>query len=192
MNRLLSRSCLLLGSPSYLNMQHVFIILLYFSAAVSLVLSVIAGYCWALSSGKLFDISRLNGPETHSLTIARSELCLWYNFDGYYEGRKSSPRWEFSTANASDLEGVAIRLFSPRQPVAGFFVGKRVGQHSMILLPMALVVLLFGILPAVTIIWHIRCRSRRLSQYRCTSCNYDLRASTHRCPECGTLIAGKP
>ncbi len=167
-------------------MRRTFLILFRACATVSLFLGAIGSYCWVLSSKKLFDVSRVRGPEIRSLTITRGELCLWYNYDGYHEGRTSSPKWEWSTAEVCDIEAVAKQLCPPRQPVAGFFIGNRGDQCSMILMPMALVVPLMGILPVATIIWHCARRTRRFAQSRCQVCGYDLRASIGACPECGT------
>lgn len=165
-------------------MRPTFLILFHACATVSLFLSAVGSYCWVLSSKKLFDVSRVRGPEIHSLTITRSELCLWYNYDGYHEGRASSAKWEWSTAEVCDIEAVAKQLFPPRHPVAGFFLGNRGGHCSMVLMPMALVVPLLGFLPVATIIWHISRRTRRFAQPRCQVCGYDLRASIGTCPEC--------
>lgn len=47
------------------------------------------------------------------------------------------------------------------------------------------VVLLWIVLPATG-------RERRRLQKRCTKCGYDLRASSERCPECGTPVPPEP
>lgn len=63
------------------------------------------------------------------------------------------------------------------------------GEHSL-RLPLYYLFVFFSVLPAV---WVRRAlRQRRLSRIgKCTHCGYDLRASTDRCPECGTPIAAK-
>jgi hypothetical protein len=53
--------------------------------------------------------------------------------------------------------------------------------------PICPLLLLFGILPAVAAALSLRKRRRRRSG-RCEVCGYDLRASSERCPECGTVV----
>src|SRR5579864_1919785 len=54
-------------------------------------------------------------------------------------------------------------------------------------LPAWLFVVVFRILPATQLTVAFRRRLRRRAG-RCPRCNYDLRASIERCPECGTVI----
>ncbi len=57
--------------------------------------------------------------------------------------------------------------------------------------------LLFMFLPLFFVLWLILTTRRfvrqryRFSHGLCTTCGYDLRASPDRCPECGTVPAGK-
>jgi hypothetical protein len=65
-------------------------------------------------------------------------------------------------------------------------------QGSCIILPAWLMAIGTGLLPA----WWLASYRRRLRLKRqqggelCVSCGYDLRATTERCPECGTPING--
>jgi predicted amidophosphoribosyltransferase len=51
-----------------------------------------------------------------------------------------------------------------------------------------LILLASALLPLRWLIDKVRAR-KRVKQGLCVTCGYDLRASTGRCPECGTPIA---
>lgn len=50
---------------------------------------------------------------------------------------------------------------------------------------------LFSLLPLIWIGMRVRHHRRTARRGLCTVCGYDLRASTERCPECGTPITSK-
>ncbi len=62
------------------------------------------------------------------------------------------------------------------QPVSSFSIGA----------PIWLPIILASLLPARRVWKFVRHRNR-LSAHRCTTCGYDLRATPHRCPECGAV-----
>jgi hypothetical protein len=53
--------------------------------------------------------------------------------------------------------------------------------------PYWLPVSIFAVMPAVAAARHLR-RARRLHSGLCPRCGYDLRATPHRCPECGAGV----
>ena len=58
----------------------------------------------------------------------------------------------------------------------------------IIVTPLWFVLAAFGVLPTTWCIRRFSHISRRRKPGLCTACGYDLRASTDRCPECGTAI----
>ena len=114
----------------------------------------------------------------------------------------------YSTGSAPAREGPDPRILLALRPpwgayVWGFGAGRYVGRnsspdgswsvrdHGMIMLPHWGASLLF-LLTATPFIARARRalrRRRRLRRHLCLQCGYDLRASEHLCPECGTAIA---
>lgn len=78
-----------------------------------------------------------------------------------------------------------------------FRMGDVAGQPivtRLIVVPYWWLVIPTGILPFLWLVAHYPALLRRFGQFpegHCASCGYDLRASTHRCPECGAPIKNK-
>jgi predicted RNA-binding Zn-ribbon protein involved in translation (DUF1610 family) len=95
--------------------------------------------------------------------------------------------------DADDPEDVAERIPGSR---FGFGYARREGQGMSrviasrawdVAFPLWAAALLSAVLPAVWIRYTYRHR-RTISRGLCPNCGYDLRASTTRCPECGTVV----
>jgi hypothetical protein len=65
------------------------------------------------------------------------------------------------------------------------------GIVHTVTLPLYFPTLLFALLPVhyLLLVRRHRCRAKRISEGHCPACNYDLRASPDRCPECGLSAA---
>jgi hypothetical protein len=64
-------------------------------------------------------------------------------------------------------------------------------DYEQIVVSFWLVTSVFALAPTISVMrlaMRISRRRRRRRQGRCLNCNYDLRASTEKCPECGTPI----
>jgi hypothetical protein len=98
----------------------------------------------------------------------------WSNFETTEPTIYYRPRW----VNTEDLdvfeglEGAILR----GQPVA----------LRTLIVPYWLLVACSMLLPAIWL-FHRSRRKRRRSRKHCPNCNYDLRATPHRCPECGAV-----
>lgn len=96
-----------------------------------------------------------------------------------------------ATWPAASSFGIAIDSPGPSTGVGdlGHFEGTEF-RESYILFPCWLTMIALALLPMS---W-IGTRARRRSRARrgcCLCCGYDLRASTERCPECGTAVPAK-
>lgn len=68
---------------------------------------------------------------------------------------------------------------------------KNYGAHVFALVaPAWLVVTVLALLPGAVAVARVRRRDPD-RMHRCRRCGYDLRASPHRCPECGTAVPTK-
>lgn len=89
--------------------------------------------------------------------------------------RAHGGRWE-----GMDLEPFNRRTFAISQRPAPILIAHRI--------PYWVLVILTSLLPAAWILEKWRLRKRQVAGRQCAACGYDLRASTDRCPECGTPI----
>jgi hypothetical protein len=74
---------------------------------------------------------------------------------------------------------------------AGFFIGVDSSPLEVVLrIPLAALVLLFGLLPTMSFIGWLRFRARRKRENLCLQCGYCLTGNlSGTCPECGTIFA---
>lgn len=73
--------------------------------------------------------------------------------------------------------------------LSGLFPGIITTHHRLIVIPYWSAALLFAILPTIWI-WRFVKYGHRRKIGHCPKCNYDLRATPERCPECGWVPSG--
>jgi hypothetical protein len=98
-------------------------------------------------------------------------------------GAKPSPQVDTLTGGFVSVSGMAHNALGQDSPYRAIFLPYGYVLAALLWLPLAYAA------------WVVRerVRARRLArQCRCVSCGYDLRASPHRCPECGQPVACAP
>jgi hypothetical protein len=173
-------------------------ILLNAATAVSLVLCAAAVVLWMWSYSHPPEITRGEVANSYQVfTVSRGRLVVFDDREPWLEvtGSSRPTRWRWYTSDPLDVR-VVTDLYGPyhHTAFAGFFVGHHANAHTSrttILLPMWFVVAALGVLPVVSA-RRARRRMRRTDSGHCPACNYDLRATPDRCPECGTMPAPRP
>jgi hypothetical protein len=122
-------------------------------------------------------------------------LVWWFDAGGQVNDdvRTVPPGWVRTTRGPFDLKNTIAPPVSWWRPVATDWDRKLRGwdpttRHRLFMVRCWLLMLAFGVLPAVQVRRWWR-RRRRFADGCCPSCGYDLRATPGRCPECGTTKA---
>jgi hypothetical protein len=124
----------------------------------------------------------------------RGELCVGRTrqSDDYFgEGAWHAFAGDQAEAAYAWIGSIARVPLTWRRGVGPFVIGTNTtpnGSYSFAHLPIWAVGCPFAVLPALWILQNAK-RIRQRRKGLCRACGYDLRASTDRCPECGTPIA---
>lgn len=100
-----------------------------------------------------------------------------------------TPRREWHQFHDKPVYPFAASPASPLHERLGFFITTE-GYDLLLVAPYWSLALLTAPLPLLrlrAILLHRR-RRKRIAHNLCPNCGYDLRASSDKCPECGTLI----
>jgi hypothetical protein len=130
------------------------------------------GSYWRASDKALMSTPFISGPEDIGL----------FNPD-FPEIAKWTPSTILGFAVEKEPRNVPIFNAPPGGPSAYF-----AGYTYEVYTPHAFWSVLFALLPTIRLLRLIRDR-RRVRFGLCRACGYDLRASTDKCPECGTPVA---
>lgn len=140
-----------------------------------------------------------NGLTGLSLVICLATVPLWIGASDratlvdYYSGSRCysiAMRWsgiEYSWCpDHGPLEWRVLRLWLRRHGNGFRYERSTPGQSGVIGLPYWFICLVSALAPSMWVT--ARLRHRRCLPGHCSKCGYDLRATTNRCPECGTIV----
>lgn len=111
----------------------------------------------------------------------------WWDRRGLYAGAEAARPPSFSSPPCA-FDRFGFHLHHEGNPMDSRRV---IAQHTIIAIPLWLVILLSATPPAVAFVHRHRTR-RRARAHLCPSCHYDLRATPARCPECGRNFPTPP
>jgi hypothetical protein len=134
------------------------------------------------------------GPDQHGVASVRGHFgVVWttgqVGSTGLYPGlpNPSGPRWVFESFPA---DPAFLDRSGARWSFAGFSYERQhftAARVHIVLVPLWAPLALSSILPLLEflVLRRRRLRRGRREHGLCTSCGYDMRATPHRCPECG-------
>jgi hypothetical protein len=187
--------------------------LLNLLTALSLLLCVAVCVLWVRSYavGQRFHVARFLDSGRWTYWV-RDELRVWSGRVGFSHAVSSGPLGTYRAFVEKNAPGpkesqayyrqlqlgdVPIQLGSKPRSCLGFEMGRSSYVRSdgsvclardSVIAPLWSVAALAGVMPALWCVLVFRNRSRRLAGL-CPTCNYDLRATPARCPECGESVA---
>jgi hypothetical protein len=174
------------------------------AAVGSLVLCALTIAIWVRSYWRGDSIYRRDGDRYHSFVSEQGTLTSQQKRsspDGAAAAPKPSGAWKYLgyEAGGASASPVATRFGNGTYQLLGLqFRHETFGQRGggkvdtlwTAVIPYWLLALATGLWPVAWLRRSRQVRRQRLLQERvCPTCGYDLRASTGRCPECGSRIA---
>ena len=101
------------------------------------------------------------------------------------DAKAETLRWNYLVRNCDrSAKALGFEFLRGREPAYGF-------PYWIVLARYWSLALLAAVLPFAWVFGALR-RHRRHSKSRCRVCNYDIRATPDRCPECGTVPGNLP
>jgi len=165
-------------------------------AAISLFITVVlVALCIERIRGTDF-IYRADSHSQYTLAVGAGEISL-DSIGGFHNKSPATPEWHVDHIRAPINIGQQTLVFMGRPQrfyerlgfyfIGGATSGQWMGRLSLIGVPLWFLLLVFSAPPALWMRNYLQSR-RALRVGHCRVCGYDLRASSDRCPECGTSI----
>jgi hypothetical protein len=164
---------------------------------LSLALCAVAAIMWPRSHFRVDWLTHAQPGRQSSVTSRGGQLILDTMGDAHVPLWPGLRGWTYEVEPAPADDDVLFVYHPALRGRSRHFVGFAYGDVSsiglptrrmrMLVIPYWSIVLALAIAPATSLLLARRRRWKQRNR-RCLNCGYDLRASTDRCPECGTAI----
>jgi hypothetical protein len=161
-------------------------------AALSLVLCVATVVAWVRSYWTLDDVKFARATFQCGLNSVRGGTSIgWWTFefpDAQSLQRRRERRFDSWSYRSASLSGTSLTHIEYGVASSSFASPDGITQTTTFITFPHWSLAAVLILPTVTYWFGYRLRRARRQNGHCPACGYDLRASTERCPECGTAV----